>query len=63
MSKLDPFGLATLGLDGLRELVAALLERVAALETENAALRDENARLKGLNSALRNWAFSDSALR
>lgn len=48
MSKLDSSGLATLGLDELCELVAALLERVAALEAENAALRDENARLKGL---------------
>jgi hypothetical protein len=48
MSKLDPPDLDALELDGLRELVAALLERVAALETENAALRGENARLKGL---------------
>jgi len=48
MSKLDASDLATLGLDGLRELVTALLERVAALESENAALREQNARLKGL---------------
>ncbi|MEZ5837388.1 MAG: hypothetical protein R3D03_16950 [Geminicoccaceae bacterium] len=48
MSKPNATNLATLGLDDLRDLVAALLERVALLEAENAALRDEIARLKGL---------------
>ncbi|MCB0197448.1 MAG: hypothetical protein KDJ65_36210, partial [Anaerolineae bacterium] len=48
MSRPAASDLATLGLDDLRDLVAALLERVASLEAENAALREEIARLKGL---------------
>ncbi|MEZ5826666.1 MAG: hypothetical protein R3C97_18630 [Geminicoccaceae bacterium] len=48
MSKPAASDFATLGLDDLRDLVAALLERVASLEAENAALREEIARLKGL---------------